>query len=117
GPAFATLTGIGALTVRGNLFWTAGTMSGSGRTILETNATLRLNSPNSVVLNNRTLENGGTTAWTGAGSISMTAAVITNRLGALFDIQNAATISSLGASRFDNAGTFRKSISPGTMTI
>ena len=44
--------------------------------------------------------------------------VITNRPGALFHAQNAAVISwSTGSPLFDNAGTFRKSVSPGTLTL
>src|SRR5205085_706535 len=82
-----TLTGNGTLTVRDSLFWSAGTMSGSGRTILETNAILNIAS--GVFLNTRTLENGGTVLWTGAGNhIFLNGAVITNRAGALFQVQN-----------------------------
>ena len=77
--------------------------------------TLNVNNPNSVTLNTRTLENGGTVLWTGAGNI-LTDGVITNRSGALFHAQNAAALNWFGGTpRFDNAGTFRKSI-PGTTT-
>jgi hypothetical protein len=63
------------------------------------------------------LENGGTTFWTGA-SITMNNAVITNRAGALFHAQNAASLmQQAGANRFDNAGTFRKSGNTGTTTL
>jgi len=90
-------------------------MSGSGRTILETNATLNLlNSLGSVGLGTRTLENGGTVLWSGATAITMSG-VITNRAGALFHVQTATSIS--GGGRFDNAGTFRKSANAGTTTV
>jgi hypothetical protein len=63
------------------------------------------------------LENGGTTLWTGT-TITMDSAVITNRAGALFDAQNAATLMQRsGLNRFDNAGTFRKSGPPGMTTL
>jgi hypothetical protein len=63
------------------------------------------------------LENGGTTLWTGA-NISFNTAVITNRAGALFHAQNAASLAfNFGANRFDNAGTFRKSLNTGTTTL
>jgi hypothetical protein len=70
-----------------------------------------------VTLNARTLENAGTVLWTGAGGIILNGAVITNRLGALFLAQSAASLAfGGGANRFDNAGTLRK-ISSGTSTV
>jgi hypothetical protein len=48
----------------------------------------------------------------------MESAIITNRAGALFHVQNATSIGALGGSpRFDNAGTFRKSANAGTTTM
>ncbi len=56
--------------------------------------------------------------WTGAGNINVNNTVITNRAGALFHAQNAASfVSGAGGGRFDNAGTFRKSANAGTMTV
>jgi hypothetical protein len=94
-------------------------MSGSGRTVIAPGAILNINGPSSVFLANRTLEIGGTALWTNAGSITFTAAVITNRAGALFQAQNASSLTPTFASsgRFDNAGTFRKSASTGTTTF
>jgi hypothetical protein len=116
-----TLTGTGTLTVRGAFVWVRGAMDGSGRTIVEPGATLSVENPIATVLSlgGRTLENGGTMFWTGAGAITMSAgAVITNRSGALFHAQNAASILTPGGSpRFDNAGTFRKSGDAGTLTV
>jgi hypothetical protein len=107
GPALA---GSGSLTIHSNAVWSSGTMSGSGRTLIQPGATLILNVPGSVSLLTRTLENGGTVLWTGAGSIFMNSAVITNRPGALFEAANAASFAiNGGVNRFDNAGTFRKS--------
>jgi hypothetical protein len=103
-----TLTGNGTLRVRGNFLWTLGNLSGSGRTIIETGGLLSIAVSSVVFINNRTLENGGTTFWSGAGSIFLNGAVITNRAGALFQMQSPASISISGGSpRFDNAGTFR----------
>jgi hypothetical protein len=114
-----TLTGAGTLTIRRSLLWTAGTMAGSGRTIVEPGATLLVPGANSLSLNARTLDNSGTVLWTGAGGISINSgAVITNRAGALFHVENAPLFSSsAGANRFDNAGVFRKSAHSGTATI
>jgi hypothetical protein len=110
-----TLTGSGDLTVLGNFLWAGGTMQGSGRTVIPVGATLNIANSAQVNLNNRTLENSGTVLWVGAGNIVFfSGAVITNRPGALFHLQNAASFAFFsGASRFDNAGTFRKSISTG----
>jgi hypothetical protein len=105
-----TLSGSNTVTVLNQMTWTGGGMSGSGRTIIPAGVTLTINSVGGVSLNTRTLDNEGTVVWTGAGSIALTSGVITNRPGALFQAQNAAFLSSGGGvSRFDNAGTFRKS--------
>jgi hypothetical protein len=111
-----TLSGNNTITVLSQMEWTGGTMSGSGRTIIPPGATLNLADPGSVTLS-RTLENRGTALWTGAGSLGLNNGTFTNRAGALFHAQNAATISSSGSSRFDNAGTFRKSANAGVTTI
>ena len=90
-------------------------MSGSGRTILEGNALLDI--PSQVNLVTRTLENGGTVFWAG-GTIALNNSVVTNRPGSLFDAQGAGNLGLLGGSpRFDNAGTFRKSVTAGTLTV
>ena len=113
-----TLDGTSTVTVANVMNWPSGTMGGSGRTIIATGAALTVANPSSVVLSARTLENGGTALWTGAGNIGLLSGIITNRAGALFHVQNAATLVSVGGSpRFDNAGTFRKSANTGTMTV
>ncbi len=114
-----TLTGNGTLTLRGASVWTAGTMGGTGRTVVEAAGSLLINNSGNCFLSGRTLENGGTIVWTGAGIIGFISAVITNRPGALFDVQNASTFFYSGGnvSRFDNAGTFRKSVGAGTSTF
>jgi len=112
GTSNPTLTGSGTLTVHSNATWLRGNMSGSGRTIIGPGATLTMNNSPDVFLNTRTLENGGTVLWTGAGNLGLISAVITNRAGALFHVQSTVNINnSSGVSRFDNAGTFRKSSS------
>jgi hypothetical protein len=112
-----TLGGSNLVTVGSLMTWTAGTMSGGGRTIIQPGATLNLSGFGSATLSSRTLENAGTVLWNGVGGFSLTAAVITNRAGALFDAQNSAQISSFGPNRFDNVGTFRKSGSTGVTTV
>ena len=122
GSSSPILNGTGTITVNKVMNWTAGTMRGSGRTIIAPAATLSLANPAQVVLSARTLENGGTILWTGAGTLVMdTAAVITNRANALFEVRNNAAFFagdfSGGAPRLDNAGTFRKTIATGTTSF
>jgi hypothetical protein len=113
-----TLGGSNVVTVGSVMNWTGGSMSGTGRTAIPPGATLTIANPSSLTINTRTLDNGGTTVWTGAGNINLNAAVITNRPGALFNAQSASSIGfGGGAPRFDNSGTFRKSVSTGTTTV
>jgi hypothetical protein len=114
---FSTLSGAGGLSVSHSMNWTAGIMSGTGRTIIEPGATLHLAITNAVGLHSRTLENGGTALWSGPGLIQITSAAITNRSGALFEAQNNARFEASGLNRFDNAGTFRKSVGAGTTMV
>jgi hypothetical protein len=117
----ATLNGSGRLTVNNVLNWTAGNMSGSGRTIIAPGATNYINNLSSTVfLDTRTLENAGTIVWTGADNFNIQAsgAVITNRPGALFEVRNNGSFYPFPASsRFDNAGTLRKTTGSGTTTF
>src|SRR5262249_31642266 len=109
------------VTILNAMTWTDGVMNGNGRTIISAGATLNIANPGTVQLNPRTLENGGTAPWTGAGNIALLGgSVITHRAGALFHAQNAASFSWPGGGdngRFDNAGTFRKSANSGTTTL
>ncbi|HWW02285.1 MAG TPA: hypothetical protein VNZ64_21465 [Candidatus Acidoferrum sp.] len=111
------LDGSSAVTINRLMNWTTGTMTGSGRTVIAPGATLNVASPGGVVLS-RTLENGGTTLWTGGGTFFLSSGLITNRPGAVFEAQNAASFSPFNSPyRFDNAGIFRKSVSTGTTTV
>jgi hypothetical protein len=113
-----TLGGSNVVTVGSAMTWTGGSMSGTGRTVISPAASLTIANPSSLAITSRTLENAGTTVWTGAGSINLNAAIITNRASALFNAQNSAPIFfGGGVPRFDNAGTFRKSLNIGMTTI
>jgi hypothetical protein len=114
----ASLGGTQNVTITGAMTWAGGSMNGTGSTIISPGATMTINNPSYLGMNSRTLDNAGTIVWVGAGGIDMNAAVITNRPGALFNAQNAAAIQFGGGSpRFDNAGTFRKSVSTGTFKL
>ena len=106
-----TLGGTQTVTVGSVMNWLEGTMTGGGSTLIAPGATLNIPGSDTVYLLSRTLENGGTILWTGPANIYAEDTVITNRVGALFDAQNAASIYlvSGGPSRIDNAGTFLKS--------
>ena len=112
----STWAGTGTVTITGAMNWPAGAMSGTGRTIIAPGAILHAAIPSQVNLVTRTLENGGTVIWTN-GTIALNNAIITNRPGALFHALGLGLLGNLGGSpRFDNAGTFRKSINTGTLT-
>ena len=113
-----TLTGAGTLTIHSNCVWIRGTMSGPGRTIIAPGARLDIANSQIVDLNGRTLENGGTVLRTGV-AIATSGAVITNRPGALFETRTSDPLNYLpgSGSRLDNAGTFRKTINPGTLLV
>jgi hypothetical protein len=109
-----TLGGTQTVTVGSVMNWLEGTMTGGGRTVIPPGATLNIPGSDTVYLSSRTVENGGTILWTGPANIyTVDNTVITNRAGALFDAQNAASFYLVffggNPSRIDNAGTFRKS--------
>jgi hypothetical protein len=114
-----TLSGSGVLNVLKTMNWSGGFMGGNGRTVIAPGATLNFNNAAAVTLNTRTLENGGTVIWTGAGNLTASATVITNRPGALFELRNNTSFAPQGFFpwRFDNAGTLRKTIATGTSTF
>ena len=113
-----TLGGSQDVAVLGRMNWTGGTMSGSGRTIIATGATLDVANVNPVALTARTLENGGVVLQTGGGNLLLNGGIITNRAGALFQKRSSPPIiNNGGAPRIDNAGTFRASVSGGTATV
>jgi hypothetical protein len=113
-----TLSGRGIVTVGNNLNWSAGSMQGTGRTLIAGGATLNLTGAAGVTLNPRTLENAGTVLCFCTGDFVANNAVITNRAGGLFDVQTNFNFRELfSPCRFDNAGTFRKRIAPGTNTF
>jgi hypothetical protein len=108
------LGGAQTVTVGSVMNWTGGAMNGAGRTIIPPGTRLNAAIPSFAAMTARALEIGGTTIWTGEGSLSLNDAVITNRPGALFDVQNALSVNFGGGTpRFDNAGTFTKSVSAG----
>ena len=115
------LLGLGTLHITGAMTWPTGKMLEAGRTVIEPGATLSLNGTNWVWLDGRALENAGTIKQVDKGELDLLyGAIITNRPGALIDLQTNAVISLLGldpSPRIDNAGLFRKSNSAGTSVL
>ncbi len=113
-----TVTGGDTITVTGSMNWSAGTMSGSGVTTIQSGATLTVPTGTST-LDTRTLDNSGTITWTGGTFYINSPAVLNNLSGALFDMQSNSTMSwsATGTGTFNNTGTFRKSAGAGTSTI
>src|SRR6185295_18369822 len=102
-----TLTGAGDVTVSGTLVWTAGTMSGSGRTIIAVGGTLNVNSGNQHFLE-RVLQNNGAATWTD-GSLFLTDGMFTNK--GSFTASSGSDLNCYGqggVNVFANAGTFTK---------
>ena len=123
-PAIINLTagslgGPQNVTATSAMNWTGGSIAGSGLTIIASGATLTINNPgNYISIINRTLDNAGTVLWPAGGSLSVNGGVITNEPGALFQVLGPQSINGAGgAPRFDNAGTFRKSVSIGPATL
>ena len=115
-----TLSGSGTLEIHGTATWNSGTLSGTGRTVIDPGATLNMIS-DQVYLYNGTLENGGTLLCD-VGNWNCTGAVITNRAGAVFGVGTPLTMFYYSPyihtpSRVDNAGTFRKSVGGGTISV
>ncbi|HUA66450.1 MAG TPA: hypothetical protein VME24_11420 [Alphaproteobacteria bacterium] len=110
-----TLTGSDQVTVLNSMTWSSTSMSGSGKTLIASGAALNASSTMTL---SRPLENAGHAIWTGTGTLDVNGEVITNDSGALFDVQNSyAFARESGTCRFDNAGTFRKSVVNGTASF
>src|SRR5438552_4114861 len=74
-----TLDGTGTVTVSNTMNWTAGTMSGSGRTIIPAGATLNAALPSFASLATRTLEDRKSTRLNSSDQITSYAVSVTRR--------------------------------------
>ncbi len=106
-----TIDGAGLLSLRTNFQWSAGTLTGSGSTLLESGVVLGISGSSSKTLTRR-LDNHGTVTFAGTGSLlgNTTDTVIYNHTDGVFDIQ-VANGTMLGTTAiFTNAGTLKKSV-------
>lgn len=114
----STLAGAGTLNVSSQLSWTSGSMNGAGgATNILPSAAMDVLSNNQHTLADRTLNNDGTTTWTG-GNIVLGNGSALNNTG-LFEIRSDAAIShGFGAApMFNNTGDILKTATTGTTTI
>jgi hypothetical protein len=110
-----TLGGSGALTITNQFTWNAGTMNGSGSTTSAATTGIVVIA-GAVNLNGRTLNLGGTTTWMGGNDLAVRdRAIINNKAGATFTIENDQNIvdASGNTAIFNNAGTLIKSTTTG----
>ncbi len=106
-----TIDGAGLLSLRTNFTWSAGTLSGTGTTLLESGVALLISGSSSKTLNRR-LDNHGTVTFTGTGSLlgNTTDTVVNNYSDGIFDIQVASGTMLGTTAVFTNAGTLKKSV-------
>lgn len=114
------LRGTGLLFVEGTLNWTAGVMSGIGRTLITRGAALNMTAMGATGGNfrSRTIENFGSAVLRGNDRFDWTnGATFLNHVGATFDAQaNTEILQFIGAtSQFTNYGLFRRSGGTGTL--
>lgn len=118
-----TLTGSGNINVTGSLSWLAGTMAGTGKTMIAAGSLAKLGMGlpmgNNTLTLSRTLDNSGKVVlWRngsqGATSSFSTGGVLNNLPGGVFDIayQEVFTGGFSGSGAFNNAGTMN--VSAGT---
>ena len=111
-----TLNGTGDLSIaaNGKLNWSGGTMSGTGKVIIPATAQLNISGGSQKFFRKRTIDNHGTTTWTGTGDFRSGDGAVFNNLG-LFDVQNddIFTDNLNGGAVFNNSGTFRKTVATG----
>ena len=110
-----TLEGASTLTLTGTFDWIGGAIDGLGVTVNQGVGIIDAPAAKSVT-GGRILRNEGTMQWLGNGQLRIQqGSRIVNAAGALFDVQNTASVTgSIAPGVFENAGTFRKSVSVGS---
>lgn len=111
------LAGTAAVTIDGLLTWSGGAMRGAGTTTAAGDAALG----GSLELDERRLAIAGNAILSGDDPLVRLGggAVLENRSGATFDLQDDASLlpSGSGSATVENAGAFRRTIGTGTATI
>jgi hypothetical protein len=114
-----TMGGSGTVTFTNSLTWTGGTMSGSGTTTAS--AGIIVNGGGDPILDGRTLKNSGTATFSSNTYLhGQNGAVFNNLAGAMVDLQGSNNFENNNVGTppvVNNAGTFRKSVSTGIISI
>jgi hypothetical protein len=119
----ATLTGSNTITYTGTVSWSGGTMNGAGTINIDTTGALNIGSAALKVLDGRTINNAGTTTWTDSGNVQVSNGTFNNLANALFNVRNNAAFVyppppyNGPVLVFNNAGTFRKTVTPAGTTM
>jgi fibronectin-binding autotransporter adhesin len=100
----ANLSGPSDVTLTGPSFWTSGSMSGPGKTIVPNGAVLQISGTGNKTLS-RTLNNAGTIRLTGSPAPVLVGGSINNQTGAVVDLQGGAGMTAA----ITNAGLLKKS--------
>ena len=109
----------GTSTITGTLNWTGGTIEGGPMAMtIASGSTLNLMGDAAKTLSGSSINNAGTTNWTGAGDLNLNNNAIFNNTG-VFNVQTDASLVQIGGgtSTFDNQGTLTKSVTGGTTTV
>jgi hypothetical protein len=113
--ASGALNGANALTIERGLIWSGGTMSGTGSTSVDSEATFALSG--SPTLTTRAFFTASTTGvWSGDGTVTLDGATFTNT-GTLTASGNGTITRNAAGSAFVNAGLFDKNGGAGTTTF
>jgi hypothetical protein len=113
----------GHLVITHTFIWTSDSIIGEGSVDIASTATLNINGNMGKAISGLTINNAGTTVWSGTGDIlASQVAVFNNLAGAVFNIVNNQRFDlAVGeppcSSVFNNAGVFQKTAGGGTTTI
>ena len=116
------VTGAISTSASGVVDWSNdSTLTGAGSMTIASGATMNITGFGTRFIDGGTLNNAGTTNWSGGNNISIfNSGVINNQSGALFSVANDQLVyvhcCSAGQA-FNNAGTFRKSTATNTTTF
>jgi phage baseplate assembly protein gpV len=112
----------GNATVSGTVRWTGGTLTGNGSMTLTTNSQFLISGSNDKSFSDYTINNSGTTVWSGTGNIQNTGSgIFNNQSNGLFLIENdqifGVQIGGSAGITLNNSGVFIKTNSTGVTTF
>jgi phage baseplate assembly protein gpV len=120
-PSTPILVIDGTMTVNGTLNWAGGLLTGAGTTTIAPSGSLLISGDiTNKLLNSHTLNNAGSTTWSGLGGFVLDRGAVFNNSGTFRDQnENNHTIFFFfeGGSTFNNSGTFIKSGGTGSTAM